>query len=85
MNKNDLELLVSLVWLVVFAEPSYSSVVQLAQSVAAVRPLLHWPPALCSNQGAVPGDPHALHYHQVSAIQISSKATLLGTPVNTNI
>lgn len=48
------------------AEPSYSSFVQLSQSVATFRPLLHRPSAFCSPQGAVPGDPHALHYHQVS-------------------
>lgn len=46
-------------------EPSYPSAVQPSQSIAAIRPVLHRPPALCSPQGAVSGDPHALHYHQV--------------------
>jgi len=52
-------------FLFVFAEPPYPSVVQPSQSIAAFGPLLHRPPALRSHQGAVPGDPHALHYNQV--------------------
>lgn len=48
-----------------FVEPQYSRAVQPAQSSAAVGPLLHWLVALRPTEGAVPGDPHALHYLQV--------------------
>lgn len=47
------------------AEPSYPGVVQPPQSAAAAGPLLHRPPALRPAEGAVSGDPHALHYQQV--------------------
>lgn len=47
------------------AEPSYPGVVQPPPSAAATGPLLHRPPALRPAEGAVSGDPHALHYQQV--------------------
>lgn len=47
------------------AEPSYPGVVQPPQSAAAAGPLLHRPPALRPAEGAVSGDPHALHHQQV--------------------
>lgn len=48
-----------------FVEPEYSSAVQPSQGLTVVGALLHWPLALCPPEGAVPGDPHALHYLQV--------------------